>query len=88
MRSGGRALLPACPPPPRPLPALPLQLYTEAVPQFQEFLLAAMDSDLRTALLQLEVSAGPGSAGCPRQALAVHSAVHSAPPAPRHSCCP
>lgn len=73
------------PPHPRPVPvpALPLQLYAEAVPKFQEFLLAAMDSDLRAALLQLEVSAAPGS--CPGHCLAPPLATS---PRLQHPVCP
>ena len=35
-----------------------LQLYREAVPQFQEFLLAAMDEELCRALMRMRVREG------------------------------
>ena len=35
-----------------------LQLYREAVPQFQEFLLAAMDEELCRALMRMRVRGG------------------------------
>ena len=36
-------------------PLCVLQLYREAIPKFQEFLLAAMDPELRTGLMALQV---------------------------------
>jgi hypothetical protein len=44
--------------------ALVPQLYLEAVAQFQEFLLAAMDAELRSALLGMEVRTGRAVAAC------------------------
>ena len=36
-------------------PLLVLQLYREAIPKFQQFLLAAMDPELRAGLMALQV---------------------------------